>query len=183
MKALFLKFLEAPGRDTYLAVRNALIASKHYMPYSKEMDGVREFIDKGKYEEVKMILHASMRNLLLSPRAHSLLAYVNRKLNDLDGADREQAMALACCKGILATGDGTEANPFAVVRISDEYDLIEHLGRRFMSQEIVRRGKQYLDRVTCADDTVFWFDITDAYSQLQRVYADDLLDTLADDDF
>jgi hypothetical protein len=70
MKELFAKFLQSPDRESYLAVRAALVASEHYDPYSREFNTIEELIDAGKLADALEQLMAAMPNLLLSPKAH-----------------------------------------------------------------------------------------------------------------
>jgi len=110
MKELFFKFVESPDRESYLAVRNALVSSEHYDPYSNELDKIDELLDAEKLDEAREKVSASMPNLLLSPRAHLTIAFIAEKANDEKAAKMEGLIAAICCEGILATGDGILSN-------------------------------------------------------------------------
>ena len=47
MRELFLAFLESPSRDTYLAIRSALISGPAYDPYSRDILDVIDLIEQG----------------------------------------------------------------------------------------------------------------------------------------
>ena len=112
----FLRFAQSPGHDSYFAVRSALISSERYDPYSDDLYDAEELVDQGAFAAARNKLSESMPNLLLSPRAHLLLAAVAEETGDKRGSEMEGLITSACVEGILATGDGTKASPFAVVR-------------------------------------------------------------------
>jgi hypothetical protein len=58
----------------------------------------------------------------------------------------------------VASGDGTRARPWTVLRVSDEYDVLRSLGRRPASQELVGQAGRELDRIECVDGSEAWFD-------------------------
>ena len=92
---------------------------------------------------------------------------VKRDADDLEGR-REQLASQGLpdswvgvarmVAGILATGDGTRARPWTVLRVSDEYDVLRSLGRRPVSQELVGGAGRELDRIECTDGSEAWFD-------------------------
>ena len=123
-------------------------------------------------EEATERLAQAMPNLLLSPRAHMVFAFIADKTGDEKTAEVEQLVAAACCEGILATGDGTKANPYLVVRTSDERDVMHYLDRQFKQQSLVEDGDRHLDLIECEDGSEMWFDITDAYAKLGESLGD-----------
>ena len=172
MKELFFHFLESPNRESYLAVRNALISSEHYDPYSSEMDSVNGFVDAGQFDEARETLSESMPNLLLCPSAHMAISFIAEKSGDEKAAQMERFVAATCCEGLLTTGDGTQENPYLVVRTSDEYALIEYLGKQFKSQSLIEDGNRHFDLIHCVDGSELWFDITDPYKRLGEIFGE-----------
>lgn len=172
MGELFARFLESPDRESYIAVRTALVSSDYYDAYSNEMDGLDQLLDAGKFEEASRKLTDSMPNLLLSPWAHFIMSFIADKLNDEKGAHAESLIAAACCKGILATGDGTKDKPYIVVRVSDEYDVLQYVGKGLELQSLIHDGNRHFDLVKCRDGSELWFDITDAFNKRREVFGD-----------
>ncbi len=168
MNDLFAAFLESPNRQTYLAVRAAVVASERYDPYSREMDDVDAILDADKLDDARRLLSGAMPNLLLSPAAHLVLSFIAKNSGDGERAQMESFVAATCCRGILATGDGTKDSPYLVVRISDEYDLIQYLGKEFNDQAIIEDGDRHFDRIEFQDGSEIWFDITDAYNRIHE---------------
>jgi hypothetical protein len=165
---LFADFVESPDRGAYLAVRRQVVASHAYQPYSDEFTTAEEFLDLYRLDEARAALEETLPNLLLSPRAHRLLAEIESADNDVQAADRERRIADACVAGILATGDGSEQQPWLVLRTSDEYDVLAHLGKRPEMQSLVRGDGKSFDLISCTDDSEVWFDVTDAFEQLGK---------------
>lgn len=171
MKELFVKFISSPGRETYLAVRQALITSEGYDPYSSDLDRVNQLVGEGRLDLLRQQLSESMSNLLLSPNTHLAMAFLASNEGDKKSADMESFFASALCQGILATGEGTETSPYIVTRTSDEHDVVRYLQKEFSAQSLVHKGEQHLDRVLCEDGTEYWFDISDAYNKQQWIAA------------
>ena len=111
----FIKFVESPRRDYYLALRNALISSDEYDPNSDDIFDAEELVNQMAFQAAQDKLHDSMPNLLLSPRAHYLLARTAERIGDMQSTQMESLITSACLKGIAATGDGSKASPYLVV--------------------------------------------------------------------
>lgn len=168
MREQLIQFIQSPDRDTYLTFRAKLIAVDGFDPYSDEILLADELYEKQKIHEARDTIQNAMRNLMLSPRAHQMLAFLHRKLGDEHAAQMEMLIGQACIEGILASGDGSTNNPYIVVRTSDEYDVIESLGKQFKQQALTHKDDKHFDLIECTDGSEYWFDITDAYNQLSK---------------
>ncbi|HEY2251544.1 MAG TPA: hypothetical protein VGH74_10810 [Planctomycetaceae bacterium] len=166
MKSKFVDLVQSPSRETYRAAHAALIALPEYNPYSDELDDIYRLLDADKFDLAKGRSSGLFPNLLLSPRAHLLIAAVAEKSGDDKLAGMEQFVAAACVQGILATGDGSKNSPYLVCRSSDEYDVLEYLGKEFRSQALVEDGDRHFDSMECKCGAEIWFDITSAYNKL-----------------
>ena len=169
MDDLFRRFLESPNRESYMAVRSALVSSEYYDPYSRETDAIEDLLEAGKLEAARERIFAAMPNLLLSPSVHFMLSFIAQSSQHQERAKLEEFIAVACCEGILSTGEGTKSEPYVVVRISDEYDILRYLGRQFRSQALIHDGDSHFDLLEC-DGSELWFDITDAFNRHQDVF-------------
>ena len=161
-------FFQSPDRDSYLAIREKIISSDFYQPYSDELGTVEGLFQQNKLEEARDAIADAMTNLMLSPRAHQLLGFLHHKLGDEQAAQMEMMIGRACVEGILATGDGSVNAPYVVVRTSDEHDVIEYLGKELKQQSLTEEGKKHLDLIECTDGSKYWFDVTDAYNHLSK---------------
>lgn len=159
------KLVKKPDRETFLALRNEVIASKAFKPYSDEMDQAAELSAAGKVEAARDLLLQSMDNLMLNPRAHARLSDCYSKLGDREAATRENKIAEACIKGILSTGDGTKEKPYLVLRADDEYEVLSSLKKRSKMQSLQFVGQRKFDVLTCTDDSEIYFDITDFFGK------------------
>lgn len=163
-----LKFVETPGRELYLSLRQSIVSSKAYDPYSDEIEKATEMLGEQRIKEAEDFLEKSMGNLLLSPRAHVLLATAYAELGDDERASAEHKTADACIQGILATGDGSESKPYVVLRTSDEYDIIRHLKLVVRNQALQEKDGKFFDVIDCGDDSQLWFDLTDTIRRLGK---------------
>lgn len=168
MKDQFNKFLSSPTRETYLTVREELISSDAYDPYSDEFDVAGKLYEEGNLSEACGTLERAMSNLLLSPRAHRLLSFLYAKEENEEAAEMEFGIADTCLQGILTTGEGSLENPYLVVRTSDEYDVLEYLDKQMAQQALTGRDAKHFDVISCVDGTEYVFDITDAYNHLSQ---------------
>lgn len=166
IRDLFFAFIQSQTRDTYLAVQEAVASSDQDRPYSDELDSVHELLDQGRYGDARARMSESMPNLLLSPRAHLLLALIAEKAGDEKGSQMENFIAASCAEGILATGDGSRDRPYIVLRVSDEHDVVQYLGKQFAEQALIKDGSRHLDLISCDDGSKLWFDITNPYKKL-----------------
>ncbi|MCC9606572.1 DUF4919 domain-containing protein [Blastopirellula sp. JC732] len=174
MREMFMDLLKDPSAETYLPLRSVVMNSETYDPYSDELNQAEELTNEGKLIEAVETIGQSMPNLLLSPSAHMLIAFNYDQQGKKDDAEFERFIAIACCKGILATGEGTQAAPYQVLRTSDEYDVLMYLGKQFAGQALVEKEGRYFDKMKCSDEEELWFEITELYSTLsKKMHLDD----------
>jgi hypothetical protein len=159
------RLVKTPDRETFLALRKEVIASKAFKPYSDEMDQANELYEAGKIEAARDLLLKSMDNLMLNPRAHIRLSFYHLKLGDRDASKKEFMIAHACLKGILSTGDGTKDKPYLVLRTDDEYEVLSALKKKSKMQSLQFDGRRKFDVLTCTDDSQIYFDITDFFGK------------------
>jgi hypothetical protein len=164
----FWDFLEAPGRDSYLAVREALVRSEAYQPYDREFQRIDGLLRDGQLDEASRAIQDSLPNLLISPMFHLLATRLCELRGDQPGMETERAVARMCVEGILASGAGSADNPYVVARTSDEYDVLRYLGKELERQALIESGDRHLDLMRCTDGSEMWFDVTDVYNHLLR---------------
>jgi len=167
MQELLLQFVQDPNAENFLALRNSLIESERYDPYSDEMTLVDSLIESEKWSEAQEALGTAMPNLILSPRAHLMMSFIAEKLDQEMAQKMEGFLASACCQGIVETGDGTKESPYLVTRTSDEYDVLSYLQKEFVEQSLVHVDEKSFDVVKCSDGTELWFDISVCFGKLK----------------
>lgn len=166
LDVLFDAFVKSPDRDSWLAVREGIVTSGAYNPYSDEMALAGDLMMAGRHAAAVEKLTAAMPNLLLSPSAHQMLAVSYEELRDEASAAAERKAAQACLTGLLATGAGSQDSPWQVSRPSDEYDVLAHLEKRMQQQELRNDQGRSFDLMECEDGTQLWFDITTPFAAL-----------------
>ena len=170
IQAEFGAMLKSPTRENFLAVQESLATDKAYSPYSVDLRTMGDLLKEKKYGEVEATYKKTWPNLILSPQAHLMMGIAAKGSGDQAKADKENAAAQACLDGLLATGDGTEAKPVRVTRISDEYDMVAYKKNGVTKQAVkFKDGKAY-DVLFCRDGTDMWFDISIAFSALAKSF-------------
>ena len=163
----FFKFIVEPSKENFLAARDTVVRHPDYEPYSDDLDVLEKLLDDGKYEEAAKFNNI---NLFLSARAHLYKKYANEKLGNEKDAKMEHILAMGIIDGIEMTGDGTLENPYWVLRVSDERDLMLLLEENFASQALSHQNGRSYDIITTVSGKTIYFDITDCYNRMTATY-------------
>ncbi|QIF02155.1 DUF4919 domain-containing protein [Roseimicrobium sp. ORNL1] len=171
LKKLFVEFLQAPTQENFLKVRNAVLATEEFDPYTDAIDGVPKMMEAGELEQaLEVMKHALFPNLVLSPGAHLNIAFLLHKLGREKDAAFEHHISQLLQEAIEETGDGTEARPYLVTRTSDEYDYLFAHDLEAKGQALAKSpdGTREHDVLTTKDGGQIWFDVTDIRKVLAR---------------
>ena len=125
----FIRFLQDPSRENFIAIREIVVAHPDWKPYGTGLEDLSKLLDDEKWEEFVEGGHTLVPDYLLSPSFHMMRSFALNKLEDEQSADMEAAMAMMCIQGIKSTGEGTQDSPWLVTRTLDEYDVIRQLGK------------------------------------------------------
>ncbi|MCC9604023.1 DUF4919 domain-containing protein [Stieleria sp. JC731] len=172
MKEEFLSLIRSPCRQTYLNARTVLLQSEQFDPYSDEINDIVDVMEDKQWDRAAKMISEASCNLLLSPRAHLLMAKVCEEQGDNERRQFEGMTAAAICEGILATGEGSQASPYLISRTMDEYDVLAFLEKELQSQSLVHEDRHIYDKITCTDGTELWFDITELYARANKFSSD-----------
>ena len=169
MQETFVAFLSNLTPDTFQAVRTLVVNHPKYDGYSQDLRQMEDAYQQKRYADVKNTFAQAQPNLLLSPGAHLLLSLTLKDEGNAKGSEMERFICFRCVEGIKLTGDGTQEKPYLVLRTSDEYDMLNALGKQFASQHLIHgeHGKSY-DKMLCADGSEVWFDITEMMAAMAR---------------
>jgi hypothetical protein len=155
------KLVEQPSKATYLAARDAVLSQAVLPLMATEMAELEELRKSAALEALRDRIDALPLSKVLSPRVHFLAAEAALALGDEDDVELERALFAIMLQGLLATGDGTPANPYIVCHATDEYDVLTALGLEAAGQSLVEREQRLFDAVACRDGREIWFDVTD----------------------
>jgi hypothetical protein len=162
MQRRFMQFVESPTRENFLAVRQAVLRRTPLPILATDLAELVRLLEAGEYDEVLRRVELLPPSKALSPRVHFLLAEAAEALGDARTCELERFLFVLTLRGLLATGDGSPAAPYAICHASDENDLLDCLGLESAAQSLVERNGRWLDRVVCSDGREVWFDITAA---------------------
>ncbi len=168
MQRQFTRFVESPSRKSYLAVRDAVLKVTPLPMGTADLADLAALLEAGAYQEVLDRIDLLPASKVLSPRIHYLAAEAADGLGDERTGELERFLFVLCLKGLLATGEGTQAAPYSVCHVTDEHDLLEAGGHEPAAQSLVAHEGRWCDVVTCADGREVWFDVTVLFQRLVR---------------
>lgn len=148
-------YLLDPTTDHLSQVQRAIREQDDYDPLVVVPGAGRDADPRGVLEEIRTL----MPGALLSPRAHALMAQALDQIGDPAAARRERRIAELGMAAVLDSGTGSEERPYRVLRVQDEYDLLEARGRRPVAQREVEREGAVLDVHTFEDGPELWFEL------------------------
>ena len=160
VKETFLEYLKKPSVELFLAVRQKVAESDRYLPYSNEPIELAFILSSGDPQAAIEYFWRTFPSLLLSPSVHLTLSRAYNSMGKENEAAFEKALAFQLIKSILATGKGTKKKPYAVMRISDEWDVLAALRKQAGPQFLMMGGPRVLDLLQCLDGSEVYFDIT-----------------------
>lgn len=132
-------------------------AQDNYSDHSDVATTVVPLLDAGSYAEARDELLSWMPGLFFSPSTHGLLARAYAGLDETEAAGQEQNFAMISLRLILGSGRGTRDQPWRVLRINDEYDVLAAHGSRAVRQAAFDADGQILDLLETADGRSWWF--------------------------
>jgi hypothetical protein len=168
MQTQLLQWLDAPTVENFQSLRQTVADLSEYNPYSDDLQEAEELLEQERYEDAVQFLMERMANLIVSPHAHILLSFAANRLGDTNRYEAESGIAALLLDSILATGDGSFERPYHVLRISDEYDVLNYLDKQPQGQSLLTDKDRHLDCHQCADGTSVCFDITVPYRRLNE---------------
>jgi hypothetical protein len=154
-------FVEEPSRANYLAARDAVLCLSPLPLAATDLAELQQLLECEAYEVLLDRIDALPPSKVLSPSVHYLAAEAALAQGDEAEVELERSLFVITLQGLLASGDGTAANPYIVCHASDEYDLLAALGLEAAGQSLVEQGGRLCDVIRCTSGREVWFDITD----------------------
>jgi hypothetical protein len=159
--------VEQPSKATFLAARDAVLRESPNPVAAGQIAELDRLLEQEDYQSLINRLDALPSSKVLSPRVHFLAAEAADALGNLADTELERCLFVITLKGLLATGDGTKANPFIVCHTSDEQDILEALGRESSRQAVVENAGRVYDVLRCTDGREIWFEVTEVVKATQ----------------
>ncbi|MCL2541418.1 MAG: DUF4919 domain-containing protein [Nocardioidaceae bacterium] len=153
-------YLREPTDEHRRAVRDALASRGNYDPELAVDRLAAPYVHNEAYADLVLRLLDLMPGAMLSPLTHRLLGDAYEHLGDMDAARRQRTLADLAVGAVLASGDGTAERPWAVLRVSDEHDAAEEVGRSSQHVRYEEADGRLLDVHECDDGSLVWFDVS-----------------------
>ncbi len=168
IKTTLCDYLEYSSYSNYLALTEAVAGSEVYEPYSEDFQTARSLIKQEKYAEALEIMVSMGLARAASPSFHWSYSWLAMKLEDKQGEGFHHVLAVKLGHQILSTGEGTSEEPYKVLWLEDEYDVLASLEKQRLSQRLISSGGRDLDVIQCTDESEVWFDVTIPFSHLRK---------------
>jgi hypothetical protein len=163
------RFLKNPQPDRFLELRSAYQKSSIYTPYENYTASAFPLLDREQYTEALQFLLSVLPKWFLNPGIHHVLAYTNHKLARIDEESLENKIAQLLLHGIRSSGNGSEARPYLILYVDDEYEVLESLGKKSRLQQLVEKDACSFDVQICQDGDSVWFDATAPRDRLAKM--------------
>jgi hypothetical protein len=168
MEREFIHFVEQPTADSYLAARDAMLQAEPMTLTAADLLELGRLLEASCFDQLLSRTESLPASAALSPRVHFFAAEAATGRCDHERAELERFLFVVCLQGILATGDGTEEQPYSVCHSCDVNDVLEALEKQPYEKALVQTGSVVCDVVDCSDESQLWFDVTAATGQPLR---------------
>lgn len=139
------------------ALHRAITAAPSYDPMVAISQIVTPLEQAGDHRGVVDALWAQMPGIFLSPAAHMHLSQAYAELGKDAEATRERKFALLAMDSIRTAGEGTEESPYPVLRVEDEYAVLDAERHRSTAQQLVPTESGACDVHTLEGGSQRWF--------------------------
>lgn len=150
------RYLEEPSEAGWTRLQREIMAAENYDPLVRLRAGLPRTLSP---EAVREAVEQLMPGALLSPLAHGRSAIAHQQLGDPEAAERQRRLSILAIHGIRGRRRGTRGEPFRVLRVDDEYDVLEIAGQRPASQAEVSVGGATYDVITTDNGAEIWFEL------------------------
>ena len=165
---LLAAYLEHSSLERFEQLRAAALAHPAYDPYGSVLREAQGYLSRKRPRAARDLLLRSSSGWVLAPEFHNLLSVAFGLTGNEEEARLEAALARCLLDGILSTGDGSRQRPYLVSCPSDEYAILEALGKQMTSQTLTENDGRMCDVLTTDDGESYWFDIAAAFARLRE---------------
>lgn len=146
-----------PTAENLIELHRAIMAAPSYDPMVMIAGSVAPLAKAGEHQAIVDELWRKMPGACLSPTAHMHLSLAYANLGDKQAAQRERKFAMLAMNSIRDGGDGTQEHPFPVLRIEDEYTVIDAVKQQSTGQRQISDDSGHFDVHTLEDGSEMWF--------------------------
>ena len=157
----FATFVKEPTLANYQLLRSEVTKHRLFDVHATRLAEIAKHFDAGRFRTVQKLSEPLQSLMQLSPSFHFFVGCASLELGQHKLAAEERKVSQSCLKALLASGDGTQKNPFQPTYRSDVYDVLRALNRETRCQTLSSKGKRYFDVVTSHDGVETWFDVTE----------------------
>lgn len=156
-KALVDAYFRSPSQETLIDLKRAITSDVTFDPYTSIDQRLAPLVNGRRHREVIATISAEMPGLFLSPGVHGTLSTAHRALGEAGLAELELIAAQIALRTITDSGEGSPDDPWRVLRVRDEYDVLDLTDRSSVHQEARAMGNRTLDVHRCNDGSTVAF--------------------------
>ncbi len=156
----FGEFVAEPTGARYRSLQDLVVSHPTFVPGPSALTRIFTAEQQQRDADVIAELNGSSPALVLSPVARFTAAKSAACMGNPIIALVEDTAGRACMKGLVATGDGSEASPYRVLYRAEVAVVLMALGTDARSDRTVRRGATVFQVVECLDERQRWFDVS-----------------------
>jgi tetratricopeptide (TPR) repeat protein len=159
------------GIDDFFMLYYGFTSDVAYSPYENDISGIMELWNNEEYDKFRN----EAEQLLAKDPTYFGLYWNLSGVYAMSGNKQKQFENLykyyGFLEGIVASGTGTTPDSaYIVIKISDEYEIINNFGYMFKSQSLISENNSSYDLMTCEDpfgvETEVYFNIDKGFSSL-----------------
>lgn len=175
----FFDFITDTSNTAFLKSQRYVMEHKNYDAYSDDFNQIIDRMNAGDFDAA---LRFNSVNVILSPRAHLAKRHAAEKKGDQNAAKAEEVLAFRILENLCLTGDGSKSQPYRVTQLSDERDMLEFMGEKFLSQSLQKTDTGSYDCITTESGKVIYFDITNCLKSVASLTFDEMMAKLSGSD-
>jgi len=154
-------FFEQPTQDAYLELRDLVIREDDFQWSSPVFDHLSHLASRAQFDDLIRVIDGLSSAWAICPRIHYLVAIGAEAMGDDEEVEIRHLAFHACIQGLLASGGGTEQDPYRPTYLCDELDVLTACRLMRKSQELICADDRRFDVVTTTCGQTVWFDITE----------------------
>ena len=151
-------FLERPSRESFIAARQRLLSRMDFERDSFELELLADLCRDNDLDQAVDLAEQIFDLWCLSPRYHFVCGHLWEQLDCPDEVELARFQFETCLEGLLSSGTGSFDAPYQILRVCDEYDVLEAQKQRPICHRSVDRFGACLDVITCEGGAETWFD-------------------------
>ena len=160
IQAAFDQYLDAETPQALRRLHAAILDDPTFTRATPWWDHATRLLQQDRWDEAIRVVNRFMPGAFLAPDAHQMLSYCHSQIHAAEEGRLHAFYATTAIEAIGISGVGTEASPWQVLHVADEFAFMRHRGFQPQQQQTVELpGGRLLDAHVCSDGVERWFEL------------------------